>query len=72
MPIYRDLLQHPIPGVAREAAWILSNVTAGTPAQIQTVMDVQVVPALIAAVEEVRRGRERERERGEGGVRMSH
>ncbi|KAK8378696.1 hypothetical protein O3P69_009417 [Scylla paramamosain] len=52
VPIYRDLLQHPSPGVAREAAWILSNVTAGTPAQIQTAMDVQVVPALIAAVEE--------------------
>ena len=56
MPIYRDLLKHPSPGVAREAAWILSNVTAGTPDQIQAVIDAQVVPGLIVAVEEVREG----------------
>jgi len=53
LPIYRELLAHHNPGIAREAAWILSNITAGTSRQIQLVIDVQVVPALIAAVEKV-------------------
>lgn len=61
VPIYRDLLNHPSRSLAREAAWILSNVTAGTAGQIQAVMDGQAVAALIQAAEEVRGrgGRER-------------
>ncbi|XP_069989454.1 importin subunit alpha-4 [Penaeus vannamei] len=54
LPIFRDLLGHPNAGIASEAAWILSNVTAGTPTQIQMVIDVQVVPALMKAVEKQR------------------
>ena len=41
------LLRHPKASLQKEAAWTLSNITAGNRAQIQAVIDAGLVPYLI-------------------------
>lgn len=39
LPKLAVLLQHPKNNIVKEAAWTISNITAGNHAQIQAVMD---------------------------------
>ena len=47
MPILGKLLQHSRMNLVKEAAWTVSNITAGNPDQIQTVIAAGLLPALI-------------------------
>ena len=47
MPIFHALLNHSKIGVQKEAAWTLSNITAGTQVQIQSVVSSELVPLLV-------------------------
>lgn len=47
MPIFHALLTHNKIGVQKEAAWTLSNITAGTQTQIQCVIQAELVPLLV-------------------------
>jgi hypothetical protein len=39
---------------SQEAVWFLSNVTAGNPAQVQAVIDAQLIPLILNHLEKVR------------------
>ena len=41
------LLDHPKKNTRKEACWAISNITAGTPGQIQAIIDAGVVPKLV-------------------------
>ncbi len=41
------MLAHQKIGVQKEAAWTLSNITAGTQAQIQSVINANLIPLLV-------------------------
>uniref|UniRef100_H2YTX5 Importin subunit alpha n=1 Tax=Ciona savignyi TaxID=51511 RepID=H2YTX5_CIOSA len=45
---FPKLLAHDKPTIQKEAAWTLSNITAGTQSQIQAVIDHHLIPILIA------------------------
>merc|ERR1712203_129213 len=47
VPVFAKLLQHPKMNIVKEAAWTISNITAGNSAQIQVVMDAGVLQPLI-------------------------
>jgi importin subunit alpha-2 len=47
LPVFHSLLTHHKIGVQKEAAWTLSNITAGTSTQIQSVIDAELVPLLV-------------------------
>jgi hypothetical protein len=47
LPIFHALLTHSKIGVQKEAAWALSNITAGTQSQIQAVIQANLVPLLV-------------------------
>ncbi len=47
LPIFHALLSHTKIGVQKEAAWTLSNITAGTQTQIQCVINADLVPLLV-------------------------
>lgn len=47
MATFPALLQHTKTGIQKEAAWTISNITAGNVAQIQQVIDYQLVPLVI-------------------------
>lgn len=47
LPVFHQLLTHTKVGVQKEAAWALSNITAGTQSQIQAVIQADLVPLLV-------------------------
>jgi hypothetical protein len=47
LPVFHALLTHHKIGVQKEAAWTLSNITAGTQLQIQAVISADLVPVLV-------------------------
>lgn len=48
--VLRTLIDHPAPEIAKEACWTLSNITAGTPDQIESVIAAGSLPRLMALV----------------------
>lgn len=51
---FAGLLQHAKTGIQKEAAWTISNITAGNAAQIQQVIDYQLLPLIINIIVKVR------------------
>ena len=49
--VMTTLLTHPKMNVVKEAAWMVSNVTAGPPEQIQAVIESGIVPAIVGVLE---------------------
>lgn len=47
------LLHHHKPNIVKEAAWTISNVTAGNIQQIQAVIDADLIPHVINVLESV-------------------
>ncbi len=47
MPVFHELLKHSKINVQKESGWILSNITAGTQVQIQSVIESDLIPLLI-------------------------
>eukprot|EP00455_Lapot_gusevi_P007749 TRINITY_DN1330_c0_g1_i9.p1 TRINITY_DN1330_c0_g1~~TRINITY_DN1330_c0_g1_i9.p1 ORF type:complete len:210 (-),score=52.11 TRINITY_DN1330_c0_g1_i9:375-1004(-) len=47
LPQLSHLLSHQKRGIRKEACWTISNITAGTPDQIQAVINHQLIPPLI-------------------------
>merc|ERR1719210_2161295 len=47
VPVFAKLLQHPKMNIVKESAWTISNITAGNPDQIQTVIDAGCLQPLI-------------------------
>ena len=45
------LLEHTKPSIVKEAAWTISNITAGNTSQIQAVIDQQLIPLIIKVLE---------------------
>ena len=60
------------PSLSQEAAWTISNITAGQPTQIQAVIDMKLIPPLVQIMVKVGReqgmegGREKRGRDGEG------
>ena len=50
LPVIACLLAHPKMNVVKEAAWTVSNITAGPPEQIQAVIDSGILPPLIEVI----------------------
>ena len=44
---FTQLLRHPRSNIQKEAAWTISNITAGQPHQIQCVVDAGLIPGVI-------------------------
>jgi hypothetical protein len=49
LPSLRALLSDPKKDLKKETCWTLSNITAGTEAQIQAVIDANIMPPLISS-----------------------
>jgi importin subunit alpha-1 len=47
LPALLALLASPKEGIRKEACWTVSNITAGSPQQIQAVIDANIIPPLI-------------------------
>lgn len=47
LPVFANLLRHQRMNIVKEAAWAISNITAGNPNQIQLVIDNNVIGPLI-------------------------
>jgi len=47
LPALLSLLSSPKEGIRKEACWTISNITAGSPHQIQAVVDANISPPLI-------------------------
>ena len=47
------LLTHPKNSLQKEAAWTISNITAGNTNQIQAVIEAQLVPLVIEVLKKV-------------------
>ncbi|KAF7339547.1 Importin subunit alpha [Mycena sanguinolenta] len=46
-PALLQLLSSPKDGIRKEACWTISNITAGSPPQIQAIIDANIIPPLI-------------------------
>ena len=46
LPVFEELLQHPKVNIQKEAAWTISNITAGNSNQIQAVIDAGILPLI--------------------------
>ena len=44
---FEPLLRHARSSIQKEAAWTISNITAGQPSQIKAVIDAGLIPAVI-------------------------
>lgn len=54
LALFPNLLRHPKNNIQKEAAWTLSNITAGKNLQIQEVVDAGLVPLLVEVLQQVR------------------
>lgn len=54
LTIFSSLLRHHKPNIQKEAAWTLSNITAGKDTQIQMVIDAGLIPILVEVLQQVR------------------
>lgn len=52
--MFLDLLRHHKPNIQKEAAWTLSNITAGKDTQIQEVINAGLIPILVEVLQQVR------------------
>ena len=46
LPVFEELLQHQKINIQKEAAWTISNITAGNSNQIQAVIDAGILPLI--------------------------
>ena len=46
LPVFEELLQHQKVNIQKEAAWTISNITAGNSNQIQAVIDAGILPLI--------------------------
>jgi len=53
LPVFTSLLAHQKHSIQKEAAWMISNVTAGNPNQIQAVIDNGLIPLVIDIIAKV-------------------
>lgn len=53
LALFPTLLRHPKNNIQKEAAWTLSNITAGKDCQIQEVIDAGLVPYLVEVLRRV-------------------
>lgn len=51
--MFPALLRHEKSNIQKEAAWTLSNITAGKDTQIQEVIEVGLVPVLVEVLQKV-------------------
>ena len=54
LTMFSNLLRHPKPNIQKEAAWTLSNITAGKESQIQEVINAGLIPILVEVLQQVR------------------
>lgn len=54
LPRLKKLLHSDKSNLVKEAAWTISNVVAGTPDQIQKVIDAELLPDIIEVLYKVR------------------
>ena len=54
LPVFEELLQHPKVNIQKEAAWTISNITAGNSNQIQAVIDAGILPLIADILKNVR------------------
>lgn len=47
LPVFQMLLRHPKTNIQKEAAWTISNITAGNSEQIQAVIDNDLMPLIV-------------------------
>ena len=47
LPAFQTLLKHHKTNIQKEAAWAISNITAGNTKQIQSVIDANILPRVI-------------------------
>lgn len=52
--MFPALLRHHKPSVQKEAAWTVSNITAGKSSQIQEVINAGLIPILVEVLQQVR------------------
>lgn len=54
LAVFPVLLGYPSPNIQKEAAWAVSNITAGKSSQIQEVINAGLVPMLVEILHQVR------------------
>lgn len=47
LPVFQLLLRHQKINIQKEAAWTVSNITAGNADQIQAVIDAELMPLIV-------------------------
>jgi len=53
LPVFAKLLTHHKTSIQKEAAWMISNVTAGNATQIQAVIDAGLIPLVLDIIAKV-------------------
>jgi len=53
LPMFPALLTHQKNSIQKEAAWMISNVTAGNVSQIQAVIDTGLIPLVVDIIAKV-------------------
>jgi importin subunit alpha-2 len=53
LPVFQTLLRHNKLNIQKEAAWTISNITAGNSDQIQAVIDTELLPLIIDILKSV-------------------
>jgi len=53
LPLFTALLTHQKNSIQKEAAWMISNITAGNVNQIQAVIDNGLIPLVIQIIDKV-------------------